>query len=373
MVDSPNSRYLYSEIKERIKEDTKDLPPHTRIDTRMAMIKKYNVTRTTIEKAISALIGESYLYSIDGSGTYIAEKPPAANESSVKSWGVILPTIVSDTYPEILRGIEDVGHEHKVNVVICNTDNDVGKQDHYVRKLVESGVQGIMIVPAISAASAADTFSFLAEKAVPFVFCNRGVHGVQAPRVLSNNFFGAYMATKHLIGLGYKRIGFISKPHFYSLSEQRYQGYLGALSEAGLPILAEYASFENVIDAERTGFESGLQLLRLNPRPEAIFCFNDEMAKGAYEAAESLGLRIGVDLGIVGYDDSEVCNRLPVKLTSVRYPKYESGKQSAQILLRLIQGEQIDPSHTVILQPELIVRQSCGIDNRQAVSQTGGS
>lgn len=362
MEDSPNNKYLYSEIKERIKEDTKDLPPHTRIDTRMKMIKRYNVTRTTIEKAISALIGESYLYSIDGSGTYIAEKQDSVRGNSVKAWGVILPTIVSNTYPEILRGIEDVGHEHKVNVVICNTDNDVGKQDHYVRKLAESGVQGIIIVPAISAVSALESFSFLAGKGIPFVFCNRGVHGVQAPRVLSNNFFGAYLATKHLITLGYKRIGFISKPHFYSLSEQRYQGYLGALSEAGLPIVPDCARFENVIDAERTGYDSALQLLRAQSPPEAIFCFNDEMAKGAYEAAESLGLRIGIDLGLVGYDDSEVCNRLPVKLTSVRYPKYESGKQSAQILLNLIQGEPIDPGHTVVLQPELIVRQSCKID-----------
>ena len=157
------------------------------------------------------------------------------------------------------------------------------------------GVHGIVITPAITDEPVMKSFEVLKEKNIPFVFCNRGVAGVRAPRVISNNYYGAYIATKHLISLGYKRIAFIAKPVFYSVSEQRYQGYLGALHEAGLPIDSDYVFFENEIRKENAGYESGLHLLKKTPAPDAILCFNDEIAKGVYFAAEAEGRKVGVD------------------------------------------------------------------------------
>ncbi|MBO9607160.1 MAG: GntR family transcriptional regulator [Paenibacillaceae bacterium] len=358
MTKGSNNAYLYHEIKDKIKEETLHLPPNTRIDTRVKMMKKYNVTRTTIEKAISALIGENYLYSIDGSGTYIAERTDPPVNQSVASWGVILPNIVSDTYPEILRSIEDVANDHNINVVICNTDHSNEKQEQYIQKLVNSDIQGMIIVPAVTDEPATASFQLLTQKGIPFVFCNRGISDIKAPRVISNNFFGAYTATKHLIKLGYTRIAFLSLPR-YSGSEQRYQGYLGAMYEAGLDVNMDYVIFEDKHHIENPGFETGKRLLRLDSPPDAVLCFNDKVAKGLYNAAGEFGLQIGVDLGVVGYDDSKLCETLPVKLTSVRYPKYETGSKAAEILLKMIAGEKVDPNYVIVLQPQLIVRQSC--------------
>jgi DNA-binding LacI/PurR family transcriptional regulator len=351
--------YLYMDIIERIKADTHHLPAHTRIDTRNVMMTKYNATRTTIEKAISALIGEKYLYAIDGSGTYIAEPQIVSSYSQVAAWGVILPNIVSDTYPDILRGIEDVAQQNNINVIICNTDHDRLKQEQYILKLVASGINGVIVIPAITELPATDSFQPLLQDQIPLVFCNRGVDGVTAPRVISNNYFGAYIATKHLINLQYTRLAYIGG-RLYSGSEQRYQGFLGAIHEAGLPVDKEFIVFHQLdLDSEKSGYEAGLALLGKSNSPDAILCFNDRIAQGVYRAAEQLGLTVGADFGIVGYDDSRICELLPVKLTSIRYPKYETGHHAATILLRMTQGEAVSSNEMVVLQPELIVRQSC--------------
>lgn len=355
---SKNSSFLYSEIKNKIKNDIKGLPPHTRISSRTAMMKQYNVTRTTIEKAISELIGEKYLYSINGSGTYIAEREDKNRlAGNISTWGVVIPNIVSDTYPEIIQGIEDLAHEHNINVVICNTYHDAEKQESYILKLIKSNVQGVIIVPAITKSPTAGSFQALIENKIPFVFCNRGVEGVRAPRILSNNFLGGFLATKHLAEYGYRRIAFASVP-YYSHSEQRYQGYLTAMKTFGLPIVPEYTVFEETYDVENSGCSAIKSLFHQPEIPDAIVCFNDAVAKKVYDFCRELGIEIGEDMGIVGYDDSKICEMLPVKLTSVRYPKYQTGQAAAEILLKMVSNQNVSLDYTVFLDPELIIRDS---------------
>ncbi len=355
-----SQKHLYMDIKKKIRDDTAEFKPNTRIASRTDMAKCYNVTRTTIDKAVSELIGEGYLYSLDGSGTYISEaeiSTTAVRSSGIASWGVILPNIVHDTYPEILRGIEDFADQYNINVIICNTDQDIVKQDNYIKKLIETGIQGIIIIPAISEKSCLSSFELLNENKIPFVFCNRGIELVTAPRILANNFFGMHIAANHLIELGYKNIAFISRKA-YSVADQRYQGYLAAMYEAELPVKEENLLFGDPSDYDNIGYSGGMTMLQRTDRPDAILCFNDTIAKGLYRAADELGIVIGKDIGVVGYDDSRICEMLPVRLTSVRYPKYETGNKAAQVLLSMINGEPVDKNLTIILKPELIIRES---------------
>ncbi|HHY81894.1 MAG TPA: substrate-binding domain-containing protein [Clostridiales bacterium] len=357
-----SKKYLYQSIKEKIKNDTKDLKPGSRIPSRVELIKQYNVTHTTIEKAISELIGEGYLYTLEGSGTFIAKKEDKSKEISIQTWGLIIPNILTDTYPGILRGVEDFAHEKDINIVVCNTDHDIAKQDHYIRKLVSTKVNGIIIVPAIYSSSA--DFQYLVSKKIPFVFCNRGVWNINAPQILSNNYYGSYLATKHLINIGYKNIAFLSYP-YYSHTVARYQGYLAALYEHNMPIHDELVIFESSFDDPSTGYESGKQLFSYEIKPDAVVCCNDSIAKGLYKAVAELGLVVGKDLGVIGYDDSTICEMLPVKLTSIYYPKYETGYTAAQVLWKLVNGEKINKNYTKILKPELRIRESCGYKRKQ--------
>ncbi len=356
---------LYKKVKQQILEEIKDMKENSRLPSRTDLLVKYDVTRTTIERAISELIGEGILYAKDGSGTYVAAggiKNSRNNgwydKGGITDWAVILPNITHDTYPGILRGIEDVANKHEINVIICNTDNYTEKQEQYIKKLIKSNVNGLIIVPAIIGEIDTRPFNSLRKNRIPFVFCNRGIGEIDVPKILSNNFYGSYLATRHLIETGYKSIAFISRP-YYSIASERYQGYLAAINESGIQLNEKLVLFEKSFNEDRPGFDSTLSLFESGVGFDALICFNDIIAKGAYDAVVTMGKKPGRDVGIVGYDNTAICDRLPIKLTSVSFKTYEIGKAAAEMLHKIINKEESsDSNKSVILQPELIVRQS---------------
>ena len=357
-----NNNLLYLKIKKDLLEKLKTIGSNERIPSRNELIKEYNVTRTTVDRAISELIGEGYLYSRDGSGTYVSESATPHNRQSTgnaANWGMILPNIMHDTYPGILRGVEDVANKHGRNTVICNTDNNIEKQANYIDKLIDSGVEGVVIVPAISDESDVAPFKMLQEKNIPFVFCNRGIIKIEAPKVTSNSFYGGYIATKHLISQGFRKIAYISNP-MYQVSLDRYQGYRSAIEEAGIELGDEYVFFEESFLTTKPGYENTKLLLERSLSVDAIFCFNDGLASGAYQAITEAGLKVGQDIGLVGYDNTYICESLPVKLTSVKFKTHEIGTKAAELLLSIINGETIQKNKMIVLQPELVIRESCG-------------
>jgi len=145
------NKLLYEKIKRRILKSIKSLEHNKRIPSRIELAKEYGVTRTTIERAVSELIGEGFLYTKDGSGTYVSDlyKKETEKLNNVNQWGVVIPNIMYDTYPEILRGVEDVASDNKINTLVCNTDNNPQKQKQYINNLIDTGVNGIIIVPSI--------------------------------------------------------------------------------------------------------------------------------------------------------------------------------------------------------------------------------
>ncbi|MEF3302096.1 GntR family transcriptional regulator [Paenibacillus sp. GYB003] len=349
--------FRYVEVKEKLIEEIGSMKPHDRLPSRTVLAETYKAARTTVERAISELIGEGYLYARDGSGTYVSEKRDGPKRNGPVSVGLIIPDIMHDTYPGILRGVEDVTHRHDISLVVCNTDNQADKQSNYIQKLLEAGINGIIIVPAIAGAVDPAPFYKLQELNTPIVFCNRGIDGIEAPKVVSNNFYGAYVAVKHLIEQGCRSIAYISRP-MYSTSYERYQGYTSALAEARIPVREDYVMFEPTFETERQGYDSVDAMLRNGLRPDGIFCFNDGIALGAYEALTHHRLQVGKDVKLVGYDNTSLCERMPVKLSSVKFMTYQTGSHAAELMVRMLAGDPVRNDKLIVLQPELVVRDS---------------
>lgn len=344
----------YLEIKERLIRLIAEMKPHDRIPSRNVLADTFQAARTTVERAISEMIGEGYLYSRDGSGTYVAEATTALNGEDgveIKSWGLLIPDIQHYNYPDIARGVGDVASEHEMNLIICNTDDEYAKQSRHIDRMIASKVKGLIIVPAIFGKADLTPFYRLQEAGIPFVFCQRTIEDIAAPRVIANQFFAGYMAAKHLIDAGRRMIGYISRP-LYSISSDRYMGYLSALNEAGLPARRDLVAFETAFESEEEGYASALRMLDGSDKPDAFFCFNDRIARGVYAAAAEKGLAVGRDLAIVGCDNTEICLSLPVKLTSVSFQTYKMGKLAAETLLDSESGG------IQVLQPELVIRDS---------------
>lgn len=340
--------------------DTETLPPGARIPSRNELISTYGVTRITIEKAVSALIAEGYLSARGGSGTYIAEHMPPVSMrdgNTSRTWGVMMPNIAFDIYPEVFRGIEDVASRNNIHVVLGNSDNELEKEIAYLDQFMRSGFDGLIVTPTTYSEENPNAYQALAQAEIPLVFCSRAVPGVKAPRVFSNNYYGGFIATRHLINNGYTRIGYLSWSQ-YSHAQHRYAGYMAALKEADMPYDPALIFFNEPKDTER-GYVGAKQLLSLSEPPDALVCFNDAVAYGAYRAATEAGYAVGQDFGLMGYDDSHLCTALPVPLSSVRYPKYETGVHAAELLLsKMDDGESVTADRLIMLMPELIVRES---------------
>ena len=119
-------QYRYLQVKKELFDYIQGLPDQTRIPPRTELVERFHVTRTTVDRAISELIGKGYLTSKIGSGTYVVKgkTSPLEPNQSIDNWGLILPNIAKDSYPELVRAVEDVCCASMINLIICNTDND---------------------------------------------------------------------------------------------------------------------------------------------------------------------------------------------------------------------------------------------------------
>lgn len=185
---------------------------------------------------------------------------------------------------------------------------------------------------------------------MPFVLALR-TDG-HSPSAIGDDRLGGYLATRHLIDLGHRRIAIIAGPDYASSSRKRLDGYRKALAEAGI---AEDAP---LIQASTFGIDSGAEaaerLLALPERPTAIFAINDNTAIGALSALTRAGLSVPSDMSLVGYNDVPIVSRLPVPMTSVRVPF----DQIAAMAMDLLDAQQ-DPAEPIRrATPTLIPRQS---------------
>jgi LacI family transcriptional regulator len=173
--------------------------------------------------------------------------------------------------------------------------------------------------------------------------------------VSAAHFAGSRSVTAHLARLGHRRIGAIAGPHNWLAGQARLAGHASALAEAGVLHPPELTrTGEPTADF---GHQAAAELLDLPVRPTALACFNDKAAVGALAAAAERGLRVPGDLSVTGFDDIDLAQATSPLLTTVRQPLAEMGRMAVSLLVRLLDGHQVDALH-VELATELIVRGS---------------
>ncbi len=175
--------------------------------------------------------------------------------------------------------------------------------------------------------------------------------------VSAAHFAGARSVTAHLSGLGHRRIGVIAGPHNWLAGQARLAGHASALADAGVLHPPELTrAGEPTVEF---GHQAARELLDLPGRPTALACFNDKTAVGALAAAAERGLRVPRDLSVTGFDDIDLAQATSPMLTTVRQPLAEMGRMAVSLLIRLLDGHQVDALH-IELATDLIVRGSTG-------------
>ena len=268
--------------------------------------------------------------------------------------GMIIPDVTNPFFPAVVRGAEDVAFANGYRLVLCNTDNDHAKELVHLQELRTYLPAGLIVIPSNFSDLTAQADSY--RRAGTAVVCvDRLPKDWHGDAVTVANEEGAYQATKYLIRLGHVHLAAITGPLHLTNAQQRLAGFKRAVKEAKLRLEPEYI-LETTFD--RTGGRSKAAiLLRMLPRPTAIFASNDMIALGTLQAIAEAELKCPEDVSVMGFDNLEIAEMTNPALASVHQPGYQMGATAARMLLERVKHKTAAFQHSV-LQTELKIRQS---------------
>jgi len=267
--------------------------------------------------------------------------------------GMIVPDIANPFFPEVVRGAEDTAHAAGYTLLIASSDNDLKKEEVYLRLFLAKRVDGVILTKAPGQMPKALARAF-AKSHVPIVLLARAIPGFKADVVEMDDKAAAYEGVTHLLRLGFRRIGLIGGLSGVSTTKRRLDGYRAALRDRGLPV--DPALIVEGDFRVESGYRAGLELLKV--RPDAVFIANYLMSVGFMRALRQYRLRCPEDVAIVTCDDHAWLDAFSPRLTTVDLPKRELGAAAAQLLIaRLTRG---GPTRTIRLKSAMRVRDSCG-------------
>jgi len=273
--------------------------------------------------------------------------------------GFIIPTHgprFSDPYfSELLAGIGNSASEQDYDLLVstCSPDtpDEMGAYERFVQG---RRVDGMLVVRTREHDV---RIAYLLEQQFPFVSFGRSDLEADFPYLDVDGEAGLRQLTQHLIDLGHRHIAYISAPLNLMFAFHRMEGYKKALAANGIPF--DEATMTVGELTERSGYKAGRDFLTRDNPPTAIIACNDLMALGVISAAQGLGLTVGRDVSVTGFDDVSLAAHSHPTLTTVRQPIYEIGQRVCGTLIHLLQEETLEERH-VMLEPQLIVRESCG-------------
>jgi LacI family transcriptional regulator len=267
--------------------------------------------------------------------------------------GHIVPSIAGPVSPILARAVEDEARMFGYNVILCNSYDSAEKERANIDILLERRVDGIIFTSPMLP----EHLSMIEDRGVPLIIVERRMEVSGYPFVEANNHDAARNAVKHLLDLGHRRIALILGLKNAMLTEQRRKGYEDALTDAGLSVDPDLIADGDY--TRQSGYDAMQRLLKLDPRPTAVFGTNDAMTIGAMQAARHAGFECPREISFVGFDDTSAELAIP-QLTTVHQPLGEIGTLAAKMLIAHIQGEPGKYPSENILPCHLEVRESCG-------------
>jgi LacI family transcriptional regulator len=274
--------------------------------------------------------------------------------------GVIIPARVSvifaDPYfPVFLQGVSSACNNRTYSVMLWLAEPDYERR--MIPRILHNGlVDGVVVASTLMNDPIVKS---LFESKMPFILIGR--HPTMDVNFLDvDNLQAARKATLHLLRLGYKRVATITGSQDQVAGFDRYQGYLNALQDYDRTIRPEL-----VADGDFTEEGGYHAMARLLPqKPDAVFAASDMTAYGAMRAIHEANLRIPEDVAVVGFDDIPASARTTPALTTVRQPVQQMGSKAAEVLINVIEND-INTTQKLIMDTELVVRESCGASKRR--------
>jgi len=266
--------------------------------------------------------------------------------------GLVVPDISNPYFAHLAAAVENAAAEFGLGLVLCPTLSRTDREIDYLGRLARRHVDGLLFAtnngddPALARALHGTS---------TVVLVDDDIDGATAPTIMADSDQGGYLATRHLIEMGHRRLTYVGGPPGLSSSRGRLGGFRRAVEEAEGPITIA-AEIEGPYSSDHGRFAAE-QILALDPVPTAVFAASDEIVLGLLSVFKQRGVKVGADISVVAFDDVGPLQLFDPPLTAIRQPVERLGRRAVEIVLDLIKGETREPV-TEVLPVELIIRES---------------
>jgi len=277
--------------------------------------------------------------------------------------GVVPTGLAGWFYSHVLEGVDEVAQMREHGVLIACSYGSPDKERKNIQMLLDKRVDGLLVAPTDPEENRAFYEELIALQ-IPVVFIDRYIPGLPLDCVATDNEQGGYLATKHLLELGRRRIVFVSTASRERRATSvvgRFSGYRKALAEHGIQHFVELGpGVPDILPEEEYAYKTVSHYLEKGGHLDGAFAVNDDIAYGTIRALQTHGLRVPEDVSVIGFDDQDTSAFISPPLTTVAQPMREIGRQATALLLERIARGMSDPPQQLLLTPSLVVRQSCG-------------
>ncbi|HEX6500860.1 MAG TPA: LacI family DNA-binding transcriptional regulator [Micromonosporaceae bacterium] len=267
--------------------------------------------------------------------------------------GLVVPDISNPYFAEVARGLEDEAVKHGYHVLIGSSDLNTNRESELVSAFEARTVDAVVITPTTADP---EQIGRLLRRRIPVVFVDRHLPQVPAPAVLTDNADAVRRAVDHLIELGHRDIAMISGPEHFETAADRVEGFRAAYRAHHRRIRRGHLQQGHL--GVSGGQAAMRELLATRPRPTACVSFNNLLTIGALTALREAKVAVPHEMSLISFDDLRLFALVDPPITAIAQPAYDMGAKAAELVFRMLDGEEID-AETTILPTDFRLRASC--------------
>lgn len=270
--------------------------------------------------------------------------------------GLVVPHIVHHFFSTTIAGVIEAAKKHGYQVLVSQSGDVKSGEIFACRTLLGIGVDGLVISVSNETFEADHLQDFL-DEGKPIVQFDKITDHINSPKVVVDDFNGAYQAVRSLIQNGYRKIAHLSGRMEVKNAQGRFQGYKKALEDHGLEFREEWVkNCWDIVEAE--GFDFTKELMESPNPPDAIFCITDLVALGSMKYLKSAGFDLPRQVGLMGFSNWMLSEYISPNLSSVDQHGFEMGQKATELLVALIKNHEIGEDSVFELKTELVIRES---------------
>lgn len=326
--------FVANKLSEGIK--TGYYPNGTHLPTEEKLTQIYNVSRQTVRKALSILEEKNIIEKRQGSGSVVKIINPAANSGKIS----VIATYIDDyIFPAQLRGVEEVLSKNNYSAILSATRNQICNERRILEAILNDPVAGILVEGTKTAFPNPniDLYEKLSDRGIPIVFFNSFYPGIHSPLyVCADNRGGGYELVTYLLSKGHRSIASIFKADDIQ-GHERYSGYISAMFDNKLYV-SDSKTIWYTTETKDKIFDGAVNVLSAIGDATAVVCYNDEIAFMLIKYLTACGKRVPEDVAVVSFDNSNLSEMSPVKITSLSYENKNIGTIAACKLVDILNG-----------------------------------